>query len=157
MEKRGGRGWENFGNVSIKFTDPPIRLCNILITPPPPPPRQQLVGSQFSLQTLLATTDPPSIPPQNHETPPPFNILHLFPGEKVLTCPLQPNFTSDIVLGRTLAKRLSQRSCERLHFQLLDREADTKCYHLSAPTTSESSTNILRYCTVISTVGYFVL
>lgn len=21
--KEGGRGWENFGNVSIKFTDPP--------------------------------------------------------------------------------------------------------------------------------------
>ena len=69
MEKRGGRGWENFGNVSIKFIDPPIRLCNILMTHPPP--RQQLVGSQFSLQTLLATTDPPSILPQNHETPPP--------------------------------------------------------------------------------------
>ena len=67
----------------------------------PPPPRQQLVGSQFSLQTLLATTDPPSIPPQNHATPPPpFNILQLFPGEKVLTSPLQPNFTGDIVLGR---------------------------------------------------------
>ena len=98
MEKRGGRGWENFGNVSIKFIDPPIRLCNILMTHPPP--RQQLVGSQFSLQTLLATTDPLSIPPQNHATPPPLNILHLFPGEKVLTSPLQPNFTGDIVLGR---------------------------------------------------------
>ena len=152
MEKRGGRGWENFGNVSIKFIDPPIRLCNILMTPPPP--RQQLVGSQFSLQTLLATTDPPCIPPQNHATPPPPSTSFTSSlGKKFWLVLFNPILLVILCLADTLAKRPSQRSCERLHFQLLDRKADTKCYHLSAPTTRESSTNILRYCTVISTVG----
>ena len=123
---------------------------------PPPPPRQQLVGSQFSLQTLLATTDPPSIPPQNHATPPSTSSTSSL-AKKFWLVLCNPILLVILCLAATLAKRLSQRSCERLHFQLLDREADTKFYHLSAPTTRESSTNILRSCTVISTVGYFVL
>ena len=43
------------------------------LSPPiPPPPHWKLIGSQFPkihFYSILTTTDPPSIPPENHAMP----------------------------------------------------------------------------------------
>lgn len=62
-----GEGSEDFSRVTKKLTrfhyrPTPVRLCDVL-----------MVSSQFlrsTLYTLLATTDPPSLPPENHVPPP---------------------------------------------------------------------------------------
>ena len=60
-------GSEDFSRVTKKLTrfhyhPTPVRLCDVL-----------MVSSQFlrsTLYTLLATTDPPSLPPENYVPPP---------------------------------------------------------------------------------------
>ena len=61
---------------TIYLPSPPIRLCNVLMTPLPP--HRQLVGSQFSIVPLffLFGDDwPPSIP-SDPPSPPPQAINH---------------------------------------------------------------------------------
>ena len=57
-----GRELEDFGCVAIKWPDPLIRLCSIVMIPP----HCQVISSQFlsppSLHTLLATTGPLPFP-----------------------------------------------------------------------------------------------
>ena len=75
-----GRGNSaNFGLVTIKFTDPPLRSLLLI------PPHWQSIFLSSRVYTLLATTDPHSVPPENYVIPSEPSPPHPHPRDKQMT------------------------------------------------------------------------
>ena len=105
-----GEGSEDFSRDTKKLTrfhyrPTPVRLCDVL-----------MVSSQFlrsTLYTLLATTDPPSLPPENYVPPPPQAINDDWILNYSINCKFYAHFI-DNMLENKKKNKLIRISCDWL-------------------------------------------